>query len=213
MIGLLRALPPHGDLKAGIELMKTPKVYPLHPPEGWTETGWADLSHEFDFSPFPLEHDLGYWEVLHELIDSEPPYDGYRNEYGELAALGIAEGRPFDPDERMRDILVRAAQIANAQMRVQSFADRRSDRAVWEGTHWEWAVLRPENGTFDAQSYVDLDAREVVLPGADRVAGHVRPLPGRGLALRGTASCRCSRLSGVPRRPSRWPSGRAAAGH
>ena len=60
----------------------------------------------------------------------------------------------------MRDILVRAAQIANAQMRVQSFADRRSDRAVWEGTHWEWAVLRPENGTFDAQSYVDLDARE-----------------------------------------------------
>ena len=52
--------------------MKTAKVYPLHPPEGWTETGWADLSHEFDFSPFPLEHDLGYWEVLHELIDSEP---------------------------------------------------------------------------------------------------------------------------------------------
>ena len=45
-------------------------------------------------------------------------------------------------------------------MRVQSFADRRSDRAVWEGTHWEWAVLRPEDGTFDAQSYVDLDARE-----------------------------------------------------
>ena len=107
-----------------------------------------------------MEHDLGYWEVLLELIDSEPPYDGYRNEYGELAALGIAKGRPFDPDERMRDILVRAAQITNAHMRVQSFTDRRSDRAVWEGTHWEWAVLRPENGRFDAQSYVDLDARE-----------------------------------------------------
>jgi hypothetical protein len=160
MIGLLRALPPHGDLKAGIALMETAKVYPLRPPEGWTEAGWADLSHEFDFSPFPLENDLGYWQVLHELIDSEPPFSGYRNEYGELAALGIAKGRPFDPDARMSDILVRAAQIANAQMRVQSFADRRSDRAVWEGTHWEWAVLRPENGTFDATSYVDLDARE-----------------------------------------------------
>ena len=56
-----------------IVLMKTAKVYPLHPPEGSTETGWADLSHEFEFSPFPLEHDLGYWEVLHDLIESEPP--------------------------------------------------------------------------------------------------------------------------------------------
>ena len=92
-----------------IVLMKTAKVYPLHPPEGSTETGWADLSHEFDFSPFPLEHDLGYWEVLHDLIESEPPYESYRNEDGELAALGIAKGRSFDPDERMRDILVRAA--------------------------------------------------------------------------------------------------------
>ena len=92
-----------------IVLMKTAKVYPLHPPEGSTETGWADLSHEFEFSPFPLEHDLGYWEVLHDLIESEPPYESYRNEDGELAALGIAKGRSFDPDERMRDILVRAA--------------------------------------------------------------------------------------------------------
>jgi hypothetical protein len=45
-------------------------------------------------------------------------------------------------------------------MRVQSFADRRPDRVVWDGRRWEWAVLRPENGTFDADSYVDLEARE-----------------------------------------------------
>ncbi len=31
---------------------------------------------------------------------------------------------------------------------------------VWDGTHWEWAVLRPENGTFDAEGYVDVEARE-----------------------------------------------------
>jgi hypothetical protein len=45
-------------------------------------------------------------------------------------------------------------------MRVQSLADRRPDRVVWEGRQWEWAVLRPENGTFDAESYADLEARE-----------------------------------------------------
>jgi hypothetical protein len=160
MIGLLRALPPGGDLQTGIALMKTAKVYPLHPPPGWREASWAGLSHEHDFSPDPLENDLEYWHVLHELIDSEPPYEGYRNEYGELAALGILKGHPFEPDQRMKEILVRAAQSANAQMRVQSFADRRPDRVVWEGTRWEWAVLRPENGTFDAEGYADLEARD-----------------------------------------------------
>ena len=103
---------------------------------------------------------MRYWEVLHDLIDSEPAYDGYRNEYGNLAALGIAKGRPFAPGDRMTGILMQAAEIASAQMRVQSLADRRPDRIVWDGKQWEWAVLRPENGTFDTDAYVDLEARE-----------------------------------------------------
>jgi hypothetical protein len=59
----------------------------------------------------------------------------------------------------MKSILERAARIANAQMRVQSFADRRPDRVAWADRQWEWATLRPENGTFDAKGYVDLEAR------------------------------------------------------
>jgi len=32
---------------------------------------------------------------------------------------------------------------------------------VWNDRRsWEWATLRPENGVFDAATYVDLDARE-----------------------------------------------------
>jgi hypothetical protein len=60
----------------------------------------------------------------------------------------------------MRDILLRAAETANAQMRVQAFADRRPDRVVWADRKWEWASLRPENGTFDTANYSDLEARE-----------------------------------------------------
>jgi hypothetical protein len=45
-------------------------------------------------------------------------------------------------------------------MRVQAFADRRPDRIVWPDRKWEWASLRPENGTFDTASYSDLEARE-----------------------------------------------------
>ena len=46
-------------------------------------------------------------------------------------------------------------------MRAQSFADRRPDRVVWKDRRWEWVGLRPENGDFEAPSYVDVDAREV----------------------------------------------------
>jgi hypothetical protein len=52
------------------------------------------------------------------------------------------------------------AATANAQMRVQSFADRRPDRVAWRDRKWEWASLRPENGTFDLPARKDLDARE-----------------------------------------------------
>lgn len=43
---------------------------------------------------------------------------------------------------------------------MQSFADRRPERVVWEDTYWEWAVLRPENGTFDTENYHDGYARQ-----------------------------------------------------
>jgi hypothetical protein len=60
----------------------------------------------------------------------------------------------------MTRILEDAARIANAQMRVQSFADRRADRIAWPSKQWEWAALRFENGDFYAEDYLDVDARE-----------------------------------------------------
>ena len=108
-----------------------------------------------DFTPVPWEDNLTYWEVLAELISSEPPFSEFRAHYGDLAELGIARGCPFQPAERMRGILTHAAVMGHAQLAAQSFADRRPDRVVWPGTQWEWAVLRPENGTFDTPDYAD----------------------------------------------------------
>jgi hypothetical protein len=53
-----------------------------------------------------------------------------------------------------------AAQAGNAQMRVQSFADRRPDRMVWKDRRWEWASLRFEDGDFDTADRLDIEARE-----------------------------------------------------
>jgi hypothetical protein len=158
---MLRAIPPEGDAQAAIAKLKTVKFYPLNRPANWPEPTWIAIGDRPEqFTPGPWENNLGYWTRLHEIIDSEPPFEAYRMNYGELASLGIEKGKAFAPSVRTTHILERAAQIANAQMRVQSFADRRPDRIAWPDRKWEWATLRPENGTFDLPTCKDLDARE-----------------------------------------------------
>jgi hypothetical protein len=159
---VIRSLPIGGDIKAAIERIETVKIQPLSPPADWKPPTWTNVTEKsFDATPLKWEKNLKFWEVLHRIIDTEPAYEPFRNYYGELAVLGIVKGKPFAPDERMKKILEKAARMANDQMRVQSLADRRPDRIVWpDRKSWEWATLRPENGTFDAPTYVDLDARE-----------------------------------------------------
>ena len=80
----------------------TIKVYPLNPTDDWTEPQWLDVTGKVqDTTPLQWETNLVFWEVLHQTVDSEPAYEGYRTNYGELAALGIEKGRPFGPDPRM----------------------------------------------------------------------------------------------------------------
>jgi hypothetical protein len=157
---LVRVIPPGGDVQKGIDMLKTVKIYPLSGPADWPVIWSAIGDRSQDFTPVRWEKNLDYWKQLAEVINQEPAYEGYRMNYGQLACLGIEKGKPFEPDARMQRILVKAAQIANDQMRVQSFGDRRPDRVAWPDRKWEWASLRPENGTFDQPTAKDLEARE-----------------------------------------------------
>ncbi|WP_273734800.1 DUF1254 domain-containing protein [Mycolicibacterium septicum] len=157
----VRSLPVDGDVAEAKKRLTSVRVYPLNPVSDWTEPQWLDLTGKSqDTTPLRWETNFGFWEVLHETINVEPAYAGYRTHYGELAALGIAKGVPFAPDDRMKALLETAAKIGNAQMRVQSFADRRPDRVVWNDRQWQWAALRFEDGDFNDGAHVDLAARE-----------------------------------------------------
>src|SRR5262249_30309926 len=82
-----RSLPERGDVKAAVERLKTIKVYPLERSATRpTEAEWIDLTPTpIDTTPLAWEKNLRYWQELHEVIDTEPPFDGYRNAYGDLA--------------------------------------------------------------------------------------------------------------------------------
>jgi hypothetical protein len=128
---------------------------------GWTDPTWIDMTPlPQDTTPHAWEDTLRFWQVLHQVVNSEPMVEEYREHYGELASLGIAKGHPFAPDARAKRILEQAARNACAQMRVESFADRRPDRVVWNDRQWQWASLRIENGTFDLPDHRDTYARD-----------------------------------------------------
>ncbi|GAA5121270.1 DUF1254 domain-containing protein [Luteolibacter yonseiensis] len=157
----VRSLPVGGNVPEAVERIKTIKVRPLDGEPDKSESDWKDLTPiPQDTTPLAWETNFQYWQALNDVVQSEPPFDGYRDAYGELAALGIEKGRPFEPDSRMKDILTEAARTANAQMRVESFADRRADRIVWPDRKWEWAALRFEDGDFNATHHVDTYARD-----------------------------------------------------
>ena len=157
----IRSLPVGGDVPGAIARIKTVKVHPLKPTPGWPQMQWLDLTpNPQDTTPLAWENNIEFWRQLYDVINTEVPNQHFHFWYGELAALGIEKGKPFNPDARMTAILEKAARIANGQMRVESFDDRRPDRIVWPDRKWEWAALRYEDGDFNTPNYNDLYARD-----------------------------------------------------
>lgn len=157
----LRAVPQHGDVAAAVELLRSVRVVPLHDDGAWEEQTWIELTGmPQDTTPLGVQGTLEYWRLVHDYISTEPVHPDDRAYIGELAVLGIRADAPFEPDERMSRILAEAAVEADAQMRVQSLADRRPDRVVWPERQWEWVTLRPENADFEIDGHVDVDARQ-----------------------------------------------------
>ena len=155
----LRALPAGGDQDAALKLLSSVKVYPL---------GGAGRRYEFldrtadpgDITCLAWEDNLDFWQVLHSVIDSEPPIEEMRPALGMLAELGIEAGQPFEPDEITMRVLNRAARQGRDEMLVAAFASRRQDRIVWPDRTWEWIGLRPENAGFERQGSLDVEAMD-----------------------------------------------------
>ncbi|MBB5339023.1 DUF1214 domain-containing protein [Tunturiibacter gelidoferens] len=81
--------------------------------------------HPHPTTPLAWDNNIQFWQQLYNVISSEPSNPRVHYFYGELAALGIEQGKPFTSDARMTAILEKAAKIGNAQMRVESFGDNR----------------------------------------------------------------------------------------
>ena len=73
--------------------------------------------------------DYGFYEMINENVQQEPATSYDVELAGQLVAIGIVHGKPFQPDARMKKILADAAAVGNATGRL---------------LNWRYAMVHPE---------------------------------------------------------------------
>ena len=144
------------DPKPAVELIKkTIKIYPYAPGGVGTsiatalqgevklgrnppvpETKIVEASGKV-FNTIPPS-DYGFFEMINENVQQEPA-DSYDVELaGQLAAIGIVKGQPFNPDARMKQILTDAAAVGDAIGRVLNWRpfEAHPDWAYYPDSTW-----------------------------------------------------------------------------
>ncbi|MGW6547766.1 DUF1254 domain-containing protein [Streptomyces massasporeus] len=112
---LMRAL-------GGEEAMLRTRIYPLSAAANPPEQRFVNFG-ESDFNAIHA-NDFTFFEEIDTLVQGEPPEALDPERAGQLAAIGIVPGKPFQPDDRMRSILDTAARIASGIVRTLAFKPR-----------------------------------------------------------------------------------------
>jgi hypothetical protein len=82
--------------------------------------------------------DFSFFEMINANVQQEPAGSYNPELAGQLAAIGIVKGKPFNPDARMRKILTDAAAVGNAAGRSLNwrFSVSHPDWAYYPGSMW-----------------------------------------------------------------------------
>ena len=113
----------------GVPAMKQTRIYPLAEVTAPQDNVFINLADQV----FNTVHsnDFSFFEEVDELVQEEPTEALDPERAGQLAAIGIVNGQPFAPDERMRGILSRAAQIGAGMARTVAYAPRDPDAVLY----------------------------------------------------------------------------------
>jgi hypothetical protein len=145
----------HGDPHPAVEVIKaTTRVYPLGQADRPPAMRFVNLSSEPLVSVPPADYRA--WELLDEVVQSEPPEASDPLTLGMFASIGIERGKPFAPDDRMRAILTEAAAVGDATARSIAYRFRPPDGYYHPGSAWR--VMLPGGYQFQKDGVAQLDA-------------------------------------------------------
>ncbi|MBX3028314.1 DUF1254 domain-containing protein [bacterium] len=145
-----------GDPRPGVEAVKkTLKIYPVGQAATAPPLNFVDMSGK----PFNLlaPTDFRFWEMLNRVVQEEPTDAVNATTLGFWAAIGIAKGKPFAPDARMKKILAEAATVGDATARAIMYQWRTPEGYYYPGSHWRLGFVGgyqfKENGARNLDAY------------------------------------------------------------
>jgi hypothetical protein len=140
--------------------------------------------------------DFSYWEMLNEAVQSQPAEAMDPEIAGQIAAVGIVKGKPFNPDARMKKILTEALAVGNGIGRVMALGGRPSEGFGYYGADSKWV-----NGLFPG-------GYEFMTPPPEITKDGIKPYPSDGArklnarlwmfyAVTGITPAMCMRLENI----------------
>jgi hypothetical protein len=124
-----------GSTKPGVESVKKHlKIYQLSDAANPPAIKYANASGIP--SNFVSPSNYLFWSLLNEVIQEEPSAGSDPTTLGLFASIGIAKGKPFEPDARMKKILTDAANIGAVTARTLAFHIRDKDAYFYPNSGW-----------------------------------------------------------------------------
>lgn len=129
-----------GDPKPGVDLVKKlTKIYPLSQAANPPKLNFVNMSGKAFTMVGPA--DYRFWEDLNRVVQDEPTDTVDATTLGFWASIGIAKGKRFAPDERMKKILTEAAAVGDATARAIMYKWRTPDGYYYPNSAWRLGFI------------------------------------------------------------------------
>ena len=168
----------HGDPHPEVERIKAGcRQYLLSQSADPPPTRFVNASPEPAVAVPPA--DYRFWNMLNEVVQSEPPESADPLTLGMFASVGIQHGKPFEPDARMRAILTEAATVGEATVRALSYRFRQQEAYYYPDSAWRSGFLGGYQFQEEGAGLLDSAAQLYFLGGATD-PGMAAKIVGRG---------------------------------
>lgn len=160
VVWYVRSIPKtKADFPKLVELMKSYKQYKLSDAQNPPEMKFimaSDMKGNFS-----AKEGFTYFENLARYINENPPRSQDMAMLGMLETIGIAHGKPFTPDARMKKILTEAADVGRAMAKTVAWKSR-TDKEIlymYPGKRQWKKIFVLEDVTFHTPNYLVIDQR------------------------------------------------------
>jgi len=147
------------DKAAAEELITSMNIYNLSEVDNSPQVKFFDVAGE----SLKLSHPTteGFWKFLHEIYSKETVVrDEDKNLVGLMHTIGIVPGEPFEPDKHSKEILDKAAVIADLMARNIAYdSPVKESFLYYPGKNWELAFMTKNPQFEDERGVTQIEQR------------------------------------------------------